>query len=65
MIIEEKQVILKKMIASEGKILISKSLDEEGNPVVKSKEIYLGNGVSEDDFEEIEDVINSEVSNNG
>lgn len=58
--IEEKQVILRKLIASDGKILISKTLDEEGNPVVKSKEIYLADGASENDFEEI---IDSEVPN--
>lgn len=60
MILEEKQVVLRKLVASEGKILISKSLDEEGNPVIKSKEIYLANGASEEDFEEI---IDSEVPN--
>lgn len=58
--IEEKQVILRKLIASDGKILISKTLDEEGNPVVKSKEIYLADGASENDFEEI---VDSEVPN--
>ena len=60
MILEEKQVVLRKLVASEGKILVSKSLDEEGNPVIKSKEIYLANGASEEDFEEI---IDSEVPN--
>ena len=58
--IEEKQVILRKLIASDGKILISKTLDEEGNPVVKSKEIYLADGANENDFEEI---VDSEVPN--
>lgn len=56
MILEEKQVVLRKLVASEGKILVSKSLDEEGEPVVRAKEIYLANGSNEDDFEEIEDV---------
>lgn len=56
MILEEKQVVLRKLVASDGKILVSKSLDEEGNPVVKAKEIYLANGASAEDFEEIEDV---------
>ena len=56
MILEEKQVVLRKLVASEGKILVSKSLDEEGKPVVRAKEIYLANGSNEDDFEEIEDV---------
>ena len=51
--LEEKQVILRKLVASEGKIIISKELDEEGNPTVKSKVIYLAEGASEEDFEEI------------
>lgn len=51
--IQEKQVILRKLVASEGKILVSKTLDEEGNPTVRSKEIYLADGASENDFEEI------------
>lgn len=52
--IEEKQVTLRKLVASEGKILVSKTLDEEGNPTVKAKEIYLASGASEEDFLEIE-----------
>lgn len=55
--IQEKQVILRKLVASEGKILISKTLDKEGNPTVKSKEIYLADGASENDFEEIDEII--------
>lgn len=53
--IQEKQVILRKLVASEGKILVSKTLDEEGNPTVRSKEIYLADGASADDFEEIDE----------
>lgn len=53
--IQEKQVILRKLVASEGKILVSKTLDEEGNPTVRSKEIYLADGASENDFEEIDE----------
>lgn len=53
--LEEKQVILRKLVASEGKILVSKSVDESGNPVIKSKEVYLANGANENDFEEIND----------
>lgn len=54
MILEEKQVTLRKLVASEGKILVSKTKDEEtGEPTVKAKEIYLANGSSGDDFEEI------------
>ena len=51
--LQEKQVTLRKLVASEGKILVSKTLDEEGNPTVKAKEIYLAVGASENDFEEI------------
>lgn len=53
--LQEKQVLLRKLIASEGKILVSKTLDEEGNPTVRSKEIYLAGGATENDFEEIDD----------
>lgn len=55
--LQEKQVTLRKLVASEGKILVSKTLDEEGNPTVKSKEIYLADGTSENDFEEIDEII--------
>ena len=53
--IQEKQVILRKLVASEGKILVSKTFDDDGNPTVRSKEIYLANGASENDFEEIDE----------
>lgn len=55
--LQEKQVTLRKLVASEGKILVSKTLDEEGNPTVKSKEIYLANGASKNDFEEIDEIV--------
>lgn len=55
MVLEEKQVTLRKLVASEGKVIVSKTLDEEGNPVVKTKELYLANGASEDDYEEIDE----------
>lgn len=60
--LQEKQVVLRKLVASEGKILVSKTLDEKGNPTVRSKEIYLANGASENDFEEIDEetVLNEE-----
>lgn len=54
--LEEKQVTLRKLVASEGKIIVSKTLDEEGNPTVKAKEVYLAVGASEDDFEEVDEV---------
>lgn len=60
--IQEKQVILRKLVASDGKILVSKTLDEEGSPTVRSKEIYLADGATENDFEEIDEV--TEVTGN-
>ena len=58
--IEEKQVTLRKLVASEGKILVSKSLDEGGKPTVRAKEVYLAVGAKEDDFEEIDDTEDKE-----
>lgn len=58
--VQEKQVILRKLTASEGKILVSKSLDEEGKPVVKAKEIYLAVGDTEDNYEEIDEIVEEE-----
>ena len=53
--LEEKQVTLRKLVASEGKVIVSKTLDEKGNPTVRTKEVYLAVGASEDDFEEIDE----------
>lgn len=53
--LQEKQVTLRKLIASEGKVIVSKSVDEEGKPVVTAKELYLANGDSEENYEEIEE----------
>ena len=58
--IEEKQVTLRNLVASEGKILVSKSLDEDGKPTVRAKEVYLAVGAKEDDFEEIDDTEDKE-----
>lgn len=55
--LEEKQVTLRKLVASEGKVIVSKTLDEEGNPTIKTKEVYLAVGANEDDFEEIDEII--------
>ena len=55
MILEKKQVTLRKLVASEGKVLVSKTLDEEGNPTIRAKEIYLAVGANEDDFIEIDE----------
>lgn len=61
----ENQVVLRQLIAEEGKIIISKQLNEYGNPVVVSKHIYLGKEASEDDYLEIneEDLILNEEKN--
>ena len=56
MILEEKQVILRKLIAAEGKVIVSKTLDEEGNPTVRSYEVILARGADPSDFEEIDDI---------
>jgi ABC-type multidrug transport system ATPase subunit len=55
MILEENKVILRKLVASEGKIIVSKTLDEEGNPTVKSKIIYLAQGANVHDFLEVDE----------
>lgn len=59
--LQETQVTLRKLVASEGKIIVSKTVDEEGNPVVKAKELYLAVGDSEDNYEEIDEVVESVV----
>ena len=48
-------VTLTKLVASEGKVMVSKTLDEEGNPTVRAKEVYLAVGASENDFEEVDE----------
>lgn len=53
---EEKEVLLRKLVASEGKVIVSKLKDEEGNAIVKGKEVYLAMGDSEDNYEEIYDL---------
>lgn len=53
--IEQKEVILRKLIANEGKVIVSKKLNEEGNPELISKEIYLGKYTTEDEFEEVDE----------
>jgi hypothetical protein len=55
MILEEQQVILRKLTAGEGKLLVSKSKDEEGNPVVITKELYLAEKDSAENYEEIDE----------
>jgi len=58
--IQTQEVTLRKLIAAKGKVIVSKSKDEDGNPVVTAKEIYLADGTSEDDFEEIDEIIDNE-----
>lgn len=53
--IQEQEVVLRKLIAGEGKVIISKSVDEEGNPVIKAKEIYIPENANIDDFEEVDE----------
>lgn len=55
MILEEKQVTLRKLVAAEGKVIVSKTLDEEGQPTVKAKVVHLAVGANVDDFEEIDE----------
>lgn len=54
--IQEEEVTLRKLIASEGKVIVSKTKNEEGNYVVKAKEVYLAKGQDINDFEEINEV---------
>lgn len=54
--IQTQEVILRKLIASEGKIIVSKTKDEDGKPSISAKEVYLAKGASEDDFEEVDEV---------
>lgn len=58
--LEEEKVTLRKLTASEGKIIISKEtqIDEETgekNPVTKAKKIYLGKNDSEENYTEIDE----------
>lgn len=55
MILEEKQVVLRKLVASEGKVIISKEKDEEGKPTLVTKELYLAVNDSEDNYEEVDE----------
>lgn len=51
--LEEKPVTLRILTAGEGKVLVSKAKDEEGNPVVKAKKLYLAEGDNPENYEEI------------
>lgn len=67
MTLEKKQVILRKLIASEGKIIVPKKIqyDEEGNELPRegNKVIYLAINSDENDYEEINEII-EEIENN-
>ena len=55
----EKEVLLRKLEAEAGKVIISKTLNEFGNPNIVTKEIYLADGSDENEYLEIneEDLI--------
>lgn len=57
--LETKSVELRKLIADEGKVIISKETQKDENeidvPVVKAKEIYLGKEDSQDNYIEVEE----------
>lgn len=56
MVVEEKKVILRKLVASQGKVIISKTVNEDNQkPTVIAKEIYLAEGANEDDYEEADE----------
>lgn len=59
--LQEKNVKLRKLTASQGKIIVSKETtkDENGNeiPIIKAREIYLGCNDSEDNYIEIDEEI--------
>ena len=55
----EQNVVLRKLVADDNKVLISKELNEFGNPAIVTKELYLAKEANEDEFIEIneEDLI--------
>lgn len=58
--LEEEQVTLRKLTASEGKIIISKEMQKdeetgEERPVIKSKKVYLGKYDSEENYIEVDE----------
>jgi hypothetical protein len=62
---EKQEIKLRKLIAEEGKILVSKSThyDEETKqeiPDIKSKIVYLGKNDTEDNYVEIEEFAEEE-----
>ena len=53
--LQEEKVTLRKLVAANGKVIVSKTLDEDGNHVIKTKEVYLAKGQDINDFEEIDE----------
>jgi len=57
--LQESQVTLRRLVAEEGKVIVSKETqqNEEGQevPVVRSKEIYLAKNESTDNYIEIDE----------
>lgn len=49
----EENIIVRKLVADENKIIISKELNRYGNPEIVSKTIYLAKEAKEEDFVEI------------
>lgn len=57
--LQETNVLLRKLTADEGKVIISKETQKDENginiPIVQAKEIYLGKEDSEDNYLEVEE----------
>jgi len=57
--LQERNVKLRKLVAGEGKVIVSKETqkDEDGNniPITSAKEIYLGKVDSPDNYIEVEE----------
>lgn len=60
--LQEKNVKIRKLMAEEGKVIVSKETekDENGNdvPVIKGKVIYLAKEDSEENYVEVEEDAN-------
>lgn len=61
--LKEQVVTLRKLTAAQGKVIISKSKDEEGRPVVITKELYLAVGDTADNYEEVDEGSVENVNN--
>ena len=61
--LKEQVVTLRKLTASEGKVIISKTKDEEGNPTVVTKQLYLAVGDTADNYEEVDEGSVENVNN--